>query len=86
MPSMVFYLQRPILELVGPEQLQQAFASDSDVYMLMTETDYRTVRQSLPVPTYVLASRPLMDVKPRNFLTGDALPQVLLVSNRPARP
>ncbi len=86
MPSMVFYLRRPILELLGPETLQQAFTTESDVYILMTESDYREVRSSLPGETYVLASRPLMDVKPRNFLAGEALRQILLVSNRPVTP
>ena len=82
-PSMVFYLQRPVLELVDPRQLSEAFSSSTDVYLLMTETDYRAIRETLPVPTYVVDRHPLFDVTLRNVLAGTALPQVLLVSNRP---
>ena len=82
-PSMVFYLQRPVLELVDPRQLSEAFSSSTDVYLLMTETDYRAIRETLPVPTYVVDRHPWFDVTLRNVLAGTALPQVLLVSNRP---
>lgn len=82
LPSMVFYLQRPVLELFDPGQVSEAFASNTDVYFLMTEADYLAIRGALPVRTYVVDRRPLLDVKLMNFLDGTALQQVLLVSNR----
>jgi len=82
-PSLVFYLRRPVLELFDPEAARAAFGFGTDVYFLMTEDDYQAVRDLLPVPTYVVDSRPFFDVRLRNFIEGTALPQVLLVSNRP---
>ena len=82
-PSMVFYLRRPVLDLYAPEQVRAAFSLGTDVYFLMTESEYRDVQDQLPVPTFVIDSRPFFDVKLRNFLEGTAMPQVVLVSNRP---
>ena len=82
-PSLVFYVRRPVLELVDPRQLSEAFASSTDVHMLMTETDYLAIRETLPVRTYVVDRRPWFDVTLRNVLAGTPLPAVLLVSNRP---
>ena len=82
-PSMVFYLQRPVLELVDPRQLHEAFSSSTDVYVLMTATEYLASRATLPVRTYVLDRRPWFDVTLPNVLAGTPLPEVLLVSNRP---
>ena len=82
-PSMVFYLRRPVLELSAPEEARAAFGFNTDVYFLMTESDYQDVREMLPVPTYILDRQPFFDVKLRNFFDGTAMPQVLLVSNRP---
>jgi 4-amino-4-deoxy-L-arabinose transferase-like glycosyltransferase len=82
-PSMVFYLRRPVLELFDPEEARAAFAFNTDVYFLMTESDYADIRELLAVPTFVLDRRPFFDVKLRNFFEGTAMPHVLLVSNRP---
>jgi 4-amino-4-deoxy-L-arabinose transferase-like glycosyltransferase len=83
LPSMAFYLQRPIFEYSDPELLRQAFESGVDVHCLMTAEEYDVVRGSLPGPTYVVARRPLFDVKARTLLEGSALPDIVLVSNRP---
>lgn len=83
LPTMVYYLQRPIMEVVDADHLRSTFRSSSDVYFLMPEAEYLVVKDSFPVPTFVLARRPLFDIKPRNFMEGDALPEMLLISNRP---
>jgi 4-amino-4-deoxy-L-arabinose transferase-like glycosyltransferase len=82
LPSMVFYLHRPVMEVVLPDHLRAVFYSASDVYFIMAEAEYNSVRDRLPVETYVLARQPMFDVKPRNFLDGSELPQFVLVSNR----
>ena len=48
----------------------------------MPESEYESVKDRLPVKTYVLARQQMFDLKPRNFLEGTELPQVVLVSNR----
>jgi 4-amino-4-deoxy-L-arabinose transferase-like glycosyltransferase len=82
LPSMVFYLHRPVMEVVLPDHLRAVFYSSSDVYFIMAEDDYKRIRDRLPVETYVLARQPMFDLRPKNFLEGSELPQFVLVSNR----
>jgi 4-amino-4-deoxy-L-arabinose transferase-like glycosyltransferase len=82
LPSMVFYLHRPVMEVVLPDHLRAVFHSPGDVYFVMSESEYNTVKDRLPVETYVLARQPMFDIKPRNFIEGSELPQFVLVSNR----
>ena len=82
LPSMVFYLQRPVMEVVLPDHLRAVFYSSSDVYFIMAEDEYNTVKDRLPVDTYILARQRMFDLKPRNFFEGSELPQFVLVSNR----
>ncbi|HKY20487.1 MAG TPA: glycosyltransferase family 39 protein [Vicinamibacterales bacterium] len=82
LPSMVFYLQRPIMEVVLPDHLRAVFHSSSDIYFIMPESEYESVKDRLPVQTYILARQQMFDLKPRNFLQGSELPQFVLVSNR----
>ena len=82
LPSMVFYLHRPVMEVVLPDHLRAVFYSSSDVYFIMAEDEYDSVKDRLPVDTYVLARQQLFDLKPRNFLEGSELPRFVLVSNR----
>ena len=81
-PSMVYYLRRPIFEYYRPEELQAAFSSGRDVYCLMTLQDYEAVKDSLPAPTYILASRPVFQVKLKVVLEKTEPPQVVLISNK----
>ena len=82
LPSMVFYLHRPVMEVVLPDHLRAVFYSSSDVYFIMAEDEYNSIKDRLPVQTYVLARQQMFDLKPRNFLDGSELPQFVLVSNR----
>lgn len=83
LPSMVYYLQRPIMEVVLPDHLRAVFYSSSDIYFVMPEAEYESIKDRLPVRIYVLARQEMFDLKPRNFLEGSELPQFVLVSNRP---
>jgi 4-amino-4-deoxy-L-arabinose transferase-like glycosyltransferase len=82
LPSMVFYLHRPVMEVVLPDHLRAVFYSSSDVYFIMAENEYNSVKDRLPVETYVLARQQMFDVRPKNFLEGSELPHFVLVSNR----
>jgi 4-amino-4-deoxy-L-arabinose transferase-like glycosyltransferase len=86
LPSMVFYLNRPIMEVVLPDHLRAAFYSSGDVHFVMPEADYTQIEKRLPVKTYVLARQPMFDLRPKNFLDGSELPQFVLISNRPEDP
>ena len=82
LPSMVFYLHRPVMEVVLPDHLRAVFYSSSDVYFIMAEDEYNSIKDRLPVDTFVLARQPMFDLKPKNFLDGTELRQFVLVSNR----
>ena len=82
LPSMVFYLHRPVMEVVYADHLRAVFYSSSDVYFIMEEDEYNSVKDRLPVETYVLARQQMFDLRPKNFLDGSELPQFVLVSNR----
>ena len=83
LPSMVYYLNRPIMEVVLPDHLRAVFYSSSDVHFVMPEADYQRIKDGLPVRTYVLGRLPMFDLRLRNFLAGSELPQFVLISNRP---
>jgi 4-amino-4-deoxy-L-arabinose transferase-like glycosyltransferase len=82
LPSMVYYLNRPVMEVVLPDHLRAVFYSSSDIYFVMPEDEYESIKDRLPAQTFVLARRPLFDLRPKNFLQGSELPQFVLISNR----
>ena len=82
LPSMVFYLHRPVMEVLLPDHLRAVFYASSDVYFIMAEDEYNNIKDRLPVDTYVLARQPMFDLRPKNFLDGTELPQFVLISNR----
>jgi len=81
LPSLVYYLDRPVFEIFEPSQVIEVF-SGPEVYCLMAARDYETVRETLPVPTCVLARAPFFDVKIGNVIERRPLPELLLVSNQ----
>ena len=82
LPSMTFYLQRPIFEYYDPEELKAGFLSGKEVYCVMTAVEYESLEQELRARTYVLARRPIFQVKLKSILDRAELPQVFLVSNK----
>jgi len=83
LPSMVYYLNRPIMQVVLPDHLRAVFYSGSDIYFVMPEDEYENIKDRLPAKTFVLARQQMFDLRPKNFLTGSELPQFVLISNRP---
>lgn len=82
LPSMVFYLQRPIFEYYKPQELAEAFASGKKVFCILSREEYEAMQPLLPIDTRILASRPVFQVKLRGLLDRRALPQVVLISNK----
>lgn len=81
-PSMVFYLRRPIFEYYKQEELEQALVSGKEVYCLIAAQDYEAIKLQLPVPTYILASRPMFQVKLKSILDKVEPPRLMLISNK----
>jgi 4-amino-4-deoxy-L-arabinose transferase-like glycosyltransferase len=81
-PSMAFYLRRPIFEYYKQEELEQALVSGKEVYCLIAAQDYLAIKPQLPVPTYILASRPMFQVKLKSILDRVEPPKLMLISNK----
>ncbi len=81
-PSLTFYLHRPVFEYYRLEELQAAFASGKEVYCLLTEADYLAIKEALPPPISILATRPMFQVKWRTLFASADAPRALLISNR----
>jgi 4-amino-4-deoxy-L-arabinose transferase-like glycosyltransferase len=82
LPSMVFYLQRPIDVLFDREEFLQRWRSSRTVYAVLSANDYAALQSEIGVPTCVLERRPTVNVKLKAVLARDPLPQVLLITNR----
>lgn len=80
-PSLTYYLHRPVRELFEPQQLIDTFG-EGEAYGLLTALDYAALEGRLPPPTCVIARAPLFDVKIGNVLRRRPLPQLYLVTNR----
>src|SRR6185436_15384899 len=50
-PSMVFYLRRPVFEYYHQPEIEAAFSSGKEVFCLMTETEFESLRMRVPVQT-----------------------------------
>jgi hypothetical protein len=80
-PTMVFYLQRPVLEYFHEEEMTALFADDKPAYMIMTANEYEAIRPKLAAETRVIASRPLLRVRLNELFSERREPQVVLVTN-----
>lgn len=82
-PSMVFYLRRQIFEYYKPEELNEALRANPEVYCIINQAEYEVLKSSLSVPTRTLASRPVFQVKLKTIFNERAVPQIVLITNKP---
>jgi hypothetical protein len=71
-----------VFEYYHSEDIIEAFSTGKEVYCLMTLNDYEAIKDALPAAAYVLASRPIFQVKLKGILDRAQLPEVVLISNR----
>jgi hypothetical protein len=85
LPSMVYYLRRPIFEETHPEEMKRRFESGRRVFCVLTERDYRYFTDNKGLVLYVLDRRPRLVLNMRMLMGGGHLPEeeLLLVSNQP---
>jgi len=81
LPSLTYYLGRPVVELFDPSQLADTL-EEGEAWVLITARDYEAVAPTLAVATCTAARAPLFDVKIGNILARKPLPELLLVTNR----
>ncbi len=82
LPSVVYYLRRHVDMLFEPEELIQTFKpANHTVYAVLTRDTYRSLAPALGTPTCELASAPTFDVKLKNILSREPLPELVLITN-----
>ena len=84
-PTLVYYVRRPVLEYFHEEELTSLFAAEKPAYMIMTENEYEAIKPKLAAETSVIASRPLLRVRLNELFSERKEPQVVLVTNEPAK-
>ena len=82
LPSMSWYLGRPIEEVLDEPVLQDRLSRGAETLVLTEAANYQVVEDLSPRPTCIVDRRPLFDVKLRSVLDGTAMPEMLLISNR----
>jgi 4-amino-4-deoxy-L-arabinose transferase-like glycosyltransferase len=83
LPSMVFYLERHVEQhFDDPVPLIKQARGATEYYVVVRASDYENLRPELPGPPCVIDRRPLFEVKLKNGLAREPLPELLLVTNR----
>jgi 4-amino-4-deoxy-L-arabinose transferase-like glycosyltransferase len=82
LPSLVFYLRRHVDSLFLPVEVFERFRPGRTVYAVMSPENYREIRDRIGVPTCIIDRRPTFDVKLKNMLGRESLPELLLITNR----
>jgi hypothetical protein len=86
-PSMVFYLRRPIFEEFDGEAMVRRFQGSRPVFCILTEQDYNYFVGQKDLILYILERRTRLITQLRILLdeTGWPAHELLLVSNQPFR-
>jgi 4-amino-4-deoxy-L-arabinose transferase-like glycosyltransferase len=83
LPSMVFYVRRHVEQIfVDPEPLFEKMRTAREYYLVLRATEYEKLRPAFPGPSCVIDRRPLFEVKLKDVLARQPLPELLLVTNR----
>jgi 4-amino-4-deoxy-L-arabinose transferase-like glycosyltransferase len=82
LPSLVFYLRRPVDPIFEADELFAKFRSGATVYAVLSAENYLDVKNRIGIPTCEIERRPTFDVKLRNMLERDAPPELVLITNR----
>ena len=82
LPSLVFYLRRHIDPYFLPDEVFERFRENRGVYAIMSPENYAKLAPRIKVPTCIIDRRPTFNVKLKNMLNRDSLPELLIVTNR----
>jgi 4-amino-4-deoxy-L-arabinose transferase-like glycosyltransferase len=82
LPSLVYYLRRHVDPIFVDIELFEKFRSGRTVYAVLSTENYQALRDRIGVPTCELERRPTFDVKLKNMIRRDALPELVLITNR----
>jgi 4-amino-4-deoxy-L-arabinose transferase-like glycosyltransferase len=82
LPSMVFYLQRHVEQYFDEAHFLAAMRSGTRVYAVLSAEDYAALAPRLSGTSCVIERRPTFEVKLRQVLTREPLPELLLITNK----
>ena len=82
LPSMVYYLRHHVEPHYSAEGFVEAMRSPERVYGVVSARDYEGMKASLEGRACVLHQVPTFDVKLKNILARESLPELLLLTNR----
>ncbi len=82
LPSLVFYLRRHIDPYFLPDEVFERFRSGRTVYAILSAENYAEIGPRISGRTCVIDRRPTFDVKLKNMLNRDSLPELLLITNK----
>jgi 4-amino-4-deoxy-L-arabinose transferase-like glycosyltransferase len=82
LPSMVYYLRRHVDQYVDDPPFVRAMLSDRRVYAVLSADDYAALAPQIAARTCIIDRRPTFEVKLRQVLARQPLPELLLISNR----
>jgi 4-amino-4-deoxy-L-arabinose transferase-like glycosyltransferase len=81
-PSMVFYLRRHVDQYFDEPAFLGAIRSGRRVFAVLSANDYAALAPQIGTTTCVLERRPTFDVKLKNVLARQPLPELLLITNQ----
>jgi 4-amino-4-deoxy-L-arabinose transferase-like glycosyltransferase len=82
LPSLVFYLRRHIDPYFLPDEVFERFRENRGVYAIMSPENYAELAPRIKAHTCIIDRRPTINVKLKNMLNRDSLPELLIVTNR----
>ncbi len=82
LPSMVYYLRRHVDEYFDEQPFVNAILSGRRVYAVLSADDYDALESAIGARTCVLERHQTFDVKLKNVLSRQPLPELLLITNQ----
>ena len=81
LPSLVFYLRRHVDPYFLDQEVIDRFQSGRTVYAMMSANSYRDIQARLGA-TCIIDHQPTFDVKLKNMLAQQPLPELVLITNK----
>jgi hypothetical protein len=82
LPSMVFYLRRHVEQYFDEAPFVAAIRSGTRLYAVLSADDYAALAPQISSTTCIVDRRPTFEVKLRQVLKRQPLPELLLITNR----
>jgi 4-amino-4-deoxy-L-arabinose transferase-like glycosyltransferase len=83
LPSLVYYLRRHIEVFYDHGPVLDLLRTGRPIYLMVSRDDYdRAIKPDEPTPLCRVSSHPTFDVKLKNVLARERMPEVLLMTNK----